>query len=91
MLKKLKKDSIKESFDFNLIYPTTHDAIEHILSLNVLENEISKDSKIKPFSFREKSFSSMASNKSEDDYFSEMDIDGSFMSVDENMDIFTSI
>ena len=93
MLKKLKKDSVKENFDFNLIYPTTHDAVQHILRPNYLnENKFVE----KSFFYKEKDFifqnqnSSLSTYKNEDDYYSQMDLDESLMSVDE-MDEFTSI
>lgn len=90
MLKKLKKDSIREKFDFNLIYPTTHDAVEHIVKPNMSEHKVSKQMKIKTSSLNEKGFF-QDRNSIDDDYYSEMDLDESLMSVDENMDMFTSI
>ena len=72
---------------------TTHPAVHHLLFPNYLEkNKIEE----KSFFYKEKDFvfqnqnSSMSSYKNEDDYYSQMDLDESLMSVDE-MDEFTSI
>lgn len=40
VLRSFRKLSFKDKFDFNLIYPTTDDAVRHILATNTKEPEI---------------------------------------------------